>query len=484
MNDLLKRAYVRRLLITLGIVAVIALMTGPPGSNQAPTSGFTGSYAEHASFFGLFRTQRWVVFLFLGLIVWGIASFIIVYGKTVRHSITRFFTVPSAATASSRGVDDLALGKMSFAGSSRNALVSSIAHTRSLSRQRSVRYGMLGALLVFAIFLPRLESSAFWQAAMVEQIAVYVLLAIGLNVVVGYAGLLDLGYVAFYAIGAYTTAWVTGALPLPPLFGHALNPFFAIPIAIFLVMVAGILLGAPTLRLRGDYLAIVTLGFGEIVTIFANNLYGITNGSLGSQPIPHPSIHLGPIKYVWTLKPVPYYYLALGFIVLFLIIFSLLEHSRVGRAWTAIREDEVAAESVGINPLKYKVMAFAIGAASAGFAGVLTASQSNRVYPSSFTLTFSINILVLVILGGMGSIAGVVLGAVLIQTVTEFLNNGQHWGYQASDLYIYLGALLIVMMIFRPAGLIPSKRRKREIQVSEADHESSHMDEALLGDDV
>jgi branched-chain amino acid transport system permease protein len=244
------------------------------------------------------------------------------------------------------------------------------------------------------------------------------------------------------------------------------------------------LLGAPTLRLRGDYLAIVTLGFGEIVTIFANNLYGITNGSLGSKAIPHPSFRVGPIKYVWGLGPVPYYYLALGFVVLFLVVFSLLEHSRVGRAWTAIREDEVAAESVGINPLKYKVMAFAIGAASAGFAGVLTASQSNYIFPSSFTLTFSINILVLVILGGMGSIAGVVLGAVLIQTVTEYLSNGQHWGYQPSDLYIYLGALLIVMMIFRPAGLIPSKRRKREILLSEADHESSHIDEALLGDDV
>jgi len=166
-------------------------------------------------------------------------------------------------------------------------------------------------------------------------------------------------------------------------------------------MVAGIVLGAPTLRLRGDYLAIVTLGFGEIITIFANNLYGITGGSLGTKQIPHPSIHLGPIKYVWGITPVPYYYLTLSFVVLFIIVFSLLERSRIGRAWTAIREDEVAAESVGINPLKYKVMAFAIGAASAGFAGVVTASQLFYIFPSSFTLQFSINVLVLVILGGM-----------------------------------------------------------------------------------
>jgi len=449
MKELFAKTYVRRLLITLGVVATVELMTGPPGSNTAPTAGFRGSFAESASFFGLFKTQRWVLFLFIALVAWGIASFWINKGPMVRATVSRALVTP-----------------------------------RHITAKRPVRWGALGALLVVAVLLPRIETSAFWQAAMVEQIAVYVLLAIGLNVVVGFAGLLDLGYVAFYAIGAYTTAWVTGALPLPPLFHHALNPFWSIPIAILLVMVAGILLGAPTLRLRGDYLAIVTLGFGEIVTIFANNLYGITNGSLGSNPIPHPSIQLGPVKYVWGLKPVPYYYLALGFIVLFLVIFSLLEHSRVGRAWTAIREDEVAAESVGINPLKYKVMAFAIGAASAGFAGVLTASQSNNIFPASFTLTFSINILVLVILGGMGSIAGVVLGAILIQTVTEYLNNGQHWGYQPSDLYIYLGALLIVMMIFRPAGLIPSKRRKREILLSEADHENAHLDEALLGDDV
>jgi branched-chain amino acid transport system permease protein len=169
--------------------------------------------------------------------------------------------------------------------------------------------------------------------------------------------------------------------------------------------------------------------------------------------------------------------------VLFVIVFSLLERSRVGRAWTAIREDEVAAESVGINPLKYKVMAFAIGAASAGFAGVLTASQSNFIFPASFTLQFSINVLVLVILGGMGSIAGVVFGAILIQTVTEFLFHSPPAGYQPSDLYIYLGALLVTMMIFRPSGLIPSKRRKREIKLSEAEHEG-HLDEVLTGDDT
>jgi branched-chain amino acid transport system permease protein len=448
MKELLARPATRRLLITLAVVAVVELMTGPPGSITTPVYGFSHSFGEAASFFGLFRTQRWVLFLVIALIFWGIANFWIDKGATIKSSTRELLAGP-----------------------------------RKIVERKPVRWGALGVLLFVAIILPHIETAPFWQAAMVEQISIYVLLAIGLNVVVGFAGLLDLGFVAFYAIGAYTTAWVTGSLPTPALFHHPLNPFWAIPIAIVIVMVAGILLGAPTLRLRGDYLAIVTLGFGEIVTIFANNLYGITGGSLGSKPIPHPSLHVGPIHYVWGLAPVPYYYLTLVFIVIFLVVFSLLERSRVGRAWTAIREDEVAAESVGINPLKYKVMAFAIGAASAGFAGVITASQSNYIFPSSFTLQFSINILVLVILGGMGSIAGVVLGAIVIQTITEFLTHSPPPGYQASDLYIYLGALLIVMMIFRPAGLIPSRRRKREIQLSEVEHEG-HLDEVLSGDDT
>jgi len=191
-------------------------------------------------------------------------------------------------------------------------------------------------------------------------------------------------------------------------------------------------------------------------------------------------LHIGPIHYTWGLAPVPYYYLTLTFIVIFLVAYYLLEHSRVGRAWTAIREDEVAAESVGINPLKYKVMAFAIGAATAGFAGVVTASQSNVIFPVSFTLFFSINILVLVIFGGMGSMAGVVFGAIVIQTVGQYLNHVQPAGYQQQDLYIYLGALLVLMMIFRPVGLIPSKRRRREIGLAEAGE--GHMDEVLTGE--
>ncbi len=447
-REFLSRSPLRRLGTIAAIVGVLEIMTGPSGSIDTPTSGFSGSFAEPASFFGLFRGQRWMIFAVFVLVIWGLASYWHENGHRVRQTVSRVMAAP-----------------------------------KMISEKKQVRWGFLLALLALAIAMPHLETDPFWQAAMVEQIGVYILLAIGLNVVVGFAGLLDLGYVAFYAIGAYSTAWVTGALPLPAPFGHPLNAFFAIPIAIALVMVAGVLLGAPTLRLRGDYLAIVTLGFGEIVTIFANNLYGITGGSLGSNYIPHPSIDLGPIKYVWGLAPVPYYYLIVGFIVIFIVVFSMLEHSRVGRAWTAIREDEVAAESVGINPLKYKVMAFAIGAASAGFAGVITASQTNKIFPQSFTLQFSINILVLVILGGMGSIAGVILGALIVQIASAYLLHNPPMGYQTSDLYIYLGALLITMMIVRPAGLIPSRRRKREITLFEGSGEG-HLNEVLSGDDI
>lgn len=429
MKSLLSNKQLKTLGLTFVATLAVCFMTGPSGSNVNPVAGFSGALFNQAPFLGLFTTRRWIVFFLFALIVFGLMQAWRQYGARLK-----------------RGYGVLT------------------AKPRQLQTKKPVRLGTYGALLLFAILLPHLVTDPFWQVAMVQQITVYVLLALGLNVVVGFAGLLDLGFVAFYAIGAYATAWVVGSLPMPPLFGHVLNNFWAIPIAILLAMISGIILGTPTLRLRGDYLAIVTLGFGEIITIFANNLNGITGGPQGSRIIPHFSLHLGPLKYIWGNGPIPYYYLILIFLVLFLVGFSFLEHSRIGRAWTAIREDEVAAESVGINPLKYKVMAFAIGAASAGFSGVMTASQQNFVFPSTFTLFFSINILVLVIFGGLGSIRGVVFGAIVVQTITMYLLHTPPAGYQPADLYMYIGAMLVVMMIFRPAGLLPATRRKREIQ--------------------
>ena len=417
---------IKKWLKLLGAVFVLseltAVITGPPGNPTHPWIGFHGSIADQASFLGLFNIQRWIAFFVYGLIVSG-AVYVF---RTQKQFIAQVRTAQ-----------------------------------RSVTSNKSVKITTSIATIALVVLLPTLVADPFWQNAMVSQIAVYVLLALGLNVVVGFAGLLDLGFVAFYAVGAYATAWCTGALPLPALFGVHLNPFYAIPVAIILAMISGIILGIPTLRLRGDYLAIVTLGFGEIITLFANNLNGITGGAMGTAQVPHFSVHVGPVNYVWGIPPVPYYYLTIAFVGIFIVAFSLLEHSRVGRAWTAIREDEVAAESVGINPLKYKVMAFAIGAASAGFAGVMTAAQTNYVTPATFTLALSINILVLVIFGGMGSIIGVVFGAVVIQTITMYLIHNPPAGYQPQDLYIYIGALLVIMMIFRPAGMIPARRRSR-----------------------
>ncbi len=425
------------------ILLLIIVMTGPEGNGSQPTAGFTGSFGDHMSFFGLFYPQRWVVFLLLALIVLAVIALV--------KATSRWWHERGAA------------GSPSYA-----KVTSTISATKRRARSRSTRLTLYGLALVFALYFPHLVTDQSWQTLVVQDVLVYLLLALGLNVVTGFAGLLDLGYVAFYAIGAYTTAWVTGSLPTPPPFGVHWNTFVAIPVAIVFAMLCGVLLGIPTLRLRGDYLAIVTLGFGEIVYLFINNSYGITGGSTGTNQIPFLSFHLGPIKYFWGLIPEPYYYLTLAFVVIFLIVFSSLEHSRVGRSWVAIREDEVAAESLGIHPLKYKVMAFAIGAASAGFAGVVTASQTLFVTPPTFTISFSINILVLVIFGGMGSIFGVVLGGLVVQGFVAYLTHSPPSIYNAADLYMYLGALLVVMMIYRPAGLFPSRRRRRELHQIEA----------------
>jgi len=291
----------------------------------------------------------------------------------------------------------------------------------------------------------------------VDQVGIFGLLAVGLNVVVGFAGLLDLGYIAFFAIGAYSTAYWTGKLPVhPPV---TLNPFLVMPLAVLTAMVAGVILGAPTLRLRGDYLAIVTLGFGEIVRITAVNSDSITNGPQGAFGIPHFSA----LGYHWKLASLPYYYLLVVVVGTVVFLFRRLEHSRVGRFWAAIREDEVAAASCGVPTLRFKLLAFAIGASTSGFAGVIYASKVGFVNPDNFPLLLSILVLTMVIFGGMGNIYGVMLGAAVLGWLPNLLRDY----VPPTDRFIYFGVLLIIMMIFRPQGLLPSKRRAREIQLSE-----------------
>ncbi len=445
--NLLTRSSLKRLFSTLAIAALAAVMTGAPGGFGVPAyTGVHGSFLERVSYFGLFPAQRWAIFLTLGVFGWLIVSFYQPRALVIRRRMEKVSAVPSR-----------------------------------IMERRSNRIILIGVVLVLTLFIPRFEHQQFWMYLIVEQIGVWILLAQGLNVVVGFAGLLDLGFAAFYAIGAYSTAWFTGVLPTPAPFHHPIPTLWCIPIGVGLAMIFGIILGIPTLRLRGDYLAIVTLGFALIIDDFVGTQSGLTGGGEGSLTVPKFDLNIGFWHYHWGISPTPYFYLCMLFVVIFIIAFTSLEYSRIGRSWVAIREDEVAAESVGINPLKYKVMAFAVGAASGGFGGVLTAGLIGNINPTLFQYQVSVNVLILVIFGGMGSIWGVAIGAIIVQTVTSYLDNYQPWGYQLNDLYMYIGALLIIMMIFRPAGILPSRRRQREIRGYESDHEG-HLDEVLSGD--
>ncbi len=328
-------------------------------------------------------------------------------------------------------------------------------------------------VIALALFFPPTMTS-FWQQVLVSEVGIYVLLAIGLNVVVGWAGLLDLGYIAFYAIGSYTTAYLVGSLPVKPPSWLHMTPLLAIPFAIAVCLIAGVALGAPTLRLRGDYLAIVTLGFGEIIRIVAVNASGVTNGSQGPpRAVPHPRINLGPIHITWGLNQLQYWYLLLVIIVIVVILFSRLENSRIGRSWAAIREDEVAAQASGINTFRIKLLAFAIGASTSGVAGVFFASQVGFFTPDNFVLTNSILVVAYVVFGGMGSIPGVIAGAALLTWLPEFLKDQ----VPAPDRTMWIGAVLLTMMIFRPGGLIPERRR--QIELGGLDDVSSSEPEAV-----
>jgi branched-chain amino acid transport system permease protein len=331
---------------------------------------------------------------------------------------------------------------------------------------KPARVASIGAFVVFMAVVPGYLSPT-WQSRLVVTGA-YAILALGLNVVVGQAGLLDLGYAAFFAIGSYTAAIFLDSAPLHV--GHLVFPIWAIfPIAVVICMSAGFLLGFPVLRLRGDYLAIVTLGFGEIVRILAENLNKVTAGSIGITGIPSPNIP-NPFgkTYQFGANPLPFYYTTLGVIVIIVVVIWRLQESRIGRAWVAIREDEFAAEAMGVNTLRMKLLAFAIGGGVASFAGVMQATFNNFVSPGGFQVDVSITVLAMVVLGGMGNIAGAMLGAAAIYLVPDVMRDstvvGQAVANQAEKYRILVfGALLVIMMIFRPQGILPSKRRAREL---------------------
>jgi branched-chain amino acid transport system permease protein len=324
-----------------------------------------------------------------------------------------------------------------------------------------------------------------------EGIMVYVILALGLNIVVGYAGLLDLGYAAFFAIGAYTMGFLTspasyfikqGWVP-----GWLQNFWPALAISWIVAAIFGVLLGAPTLRLRGDYLAIVTLGFGEIVPNVFRNAKEITGGIAGINPVGKPNgfTVFGHTVMFNASNQAAWYYLIGGIALLSLLMIRRMYNSRLGRTWAAIREDEIAAASMGVNLVKTKLWAFAMGASFAGFAGSLYAAAFQIVSPDQFEFSVSITVLAMVILGGLGNIYGVVIGALLIgsfdrilaEEMTGPLNRlGEKMGWEAmathnitQDRFLVFGLALVLIMLFRPGGLMPSERRRAELVTDDPD---------------
>ncbi len=309
------------------------------------------------------------------------------------------------------------------------------------------------ALIAFLFVLPTLSipivdtPGSDFASVLFFPIGIYVLIALGLNVVVGEAGLLDLGYVAFFAIGGYAMALLGTETGIPF--------FLILPLGILASMVGGLVLGTPTLRLRGDYLAIVTLGFGEIIRIIARNTDAI-GGPRGINQIPHPPDTLG-LEF-GVIDPKPYYWLLLVIIIIVAVIVRNLQRSRVGRAWTAIREDEDAAELMGVPTFKYKLWAFAIGAGIGGSGGVLYASKVISITPDNFLFILSILFLAAVVLGGSGNMPGVVLGAIVVAYLPERFR-----GFAEYRVLVF-GAVLVAMMVFRPQGLLPSRRRAAELR--------------------
>ena len=357
------------------------------------------------------------------------------------------------------------------------------------ARHRSISVligmAMVTAFLPIIVLVPpfnSFSSQGVWLDGFTIA-GIYILLALGLNIVVGLSGLLDLGYAAFFAIGSYA-------------FAFAASPFTGLDIPFWPMLIAGavvaavfgILLGAPTLRLRGDYLAIVTLGFGEIVPIVFLNSSTYTEGPNGIGGISPPSI--GDFTFPSVGNPWPFFLTMIGLITITMILVYRLQDSRLGRAWMAIREDELAAAASGVNTVTTKLLAFALGASTAGLAGVFASSKLTLVSPNLFRFDVSFTVLAMVVLGGMGNIWGVAIGAFLvflIQTVilkqlNVFFDNVQVPVLSDVDFlqyqFLLYGIALVAMMLIRPEGLFPSRRRRRELHVDE-DQEFAELGDAM-----
>lgn len=307
---------------------------------------------------------------------------------------------------------------------------------------------VLGIVLLLA--LPWMVGQFLSQALFL--VGLYVMMGLGLNIVVGYAGLLDLGYVAFFALGAYTMGILTSTGPLGI---SNLNFWTTLPIALLIGLMAGVILGFPVLRMRGDYLAIVTLGFGEIIRIVATSdwLAPFEGGPQGVLHIPNPSFFGNLME-----KPQEMYYLVIAGSLLIAFVTIRLKDSRLGRQWMAMREDEDVAEAMGINLVQTKLLAFSVGAGFSALAGAIFAARLGNIFPHSFNLIVSLNVLSLIIVGGMGSIPGVIVGSLILVGMPELLREFTEYRF------LMYGILLIIMMLFKPEGFLPEETRKRELR--------------------
>ncbi|MGH2635234.1 MAG: branched-chain amino acid ABC transporter permease [Actinomycetota bacterium] len=339
---------------------------------------------------------------------------------------------------------------------------------RGVREQPATRVGLLVALLAVLALLPLLLGTVISEV--LGQVMIYVLLGIGLNIVVGYAGLLDLGYVAFFAFGAYTTALLTGAFlnttsgAAEPALSADINFYVAVWIVALLAAGVGVLIGAPVLRLRGDYLAIVTLGLGEIVSVITASRWAapLIGGPQGMRGVTKAEL----FGLNFQDNPQHFYYLALAFVLLALFVSWRLSTSRIGRAWTAMREDEQVADAMGISTTKFKLLAFAMGGAIGSLGGALFAVGLGSLTPASFEILVSITALAVVILGGLGSLPGVVVGALVLIGLPGLLRE-----FEEYRLLIYGGAL-VAIMILRPQGLVPNVRRSRELEEEEVSQDA------------
>ncbi|QGY42085.1 high-affinity branched-chain amino acid ABC transporter permease LivM [Pseudodesulfovibrio cashew] len=320
----------------------------------------------------------------------------------------------------------------------------------TIQSHKILKFVALGVIAALALAFP--EVFDLYQTNIMISCLVYVVLGLGLNIVVGLAGLLDLGYVAFYAVGAYAYAlcnmhWGVGF-------------WFMLPVGAVLGAILGLLLGFPVLRLRGDYLAIVTLGFGEIIRLVLENWGEVTMGPSGISRIARPEFFGAKLGVIGSTTYM--YYIMIGLLVLTIFCVNRLQNSRIGRAWLALREDEIACQAMGIDKMKTKLMAFALGATWAGMAGVVFAAKTTFVNPASFTFWESAIILSIVVIGGMGSIRGVIAGAIILILVPEYLRDF------AEFRMLLFGAIMVLVMVFRPQGLISAKRKIYEYKANPA----------------